>query len=332
MTDYELGTTKDQDPHKLIRERAEAHVRRLEELVVAIGGEDATVESVLPTKYLEGPESVRRDAPLPEWTPDQIEAAQAVAHELGWGSEQDVESGLSGGVRILEGGLAWKIAAELEAAQRDGDPNSLILVGSKNRKITDDERAFFQERYGVALGADATEYDIAAFFAKRAADKDDSHEGTVEPFGYQVAPDNPTVYEATEQLISMGANQAGQEVLIIRSDREDYVDDETGKKKYRYQPRTVNLMNFVSDVLTAKGFVDDPVGFVTGSGYPSRIPDTIRAGLSKNRQYGLAMYGRANMAEVRQKPIQLAPNLEQLPGELGKTHKRYKTLLAELSQ
>jgi hypothetical protein len=133
-------TTKDQDPHKLIRERAEAHVRRLEELVVAIGGEDATVESVLPTKYLEGPESVRRDAPLPEWTPDQIEAAQAVAHELGWGSEQDVESGLSGGVRILEGGLAWKIAAELEAAQRDGDPNSLILVGSKNRKITDDER------------------------------------------------------------------------------------------------------------------------------------------------------------------------------------------------
>lgn len=297
-------------------------IGKLETLAVVIGGEGATVESVFPE-----PPEVRKDAPEPDWNEEQITAAREVAHEFGFGAEQNVPTGLEGGAFILEGGLAWKIAAELEVIADEDDPAAVIFAGSPNRKLRDDEKDFLREKYGTDLGEGATEYGLASFMADMYATTRDERDLGV---GYDVAEGSKAITTQGEagQLLSVGRHGARTDVALIRVDRE-YYTNEAGERKYN-QPDSAALMGFVADALTAHGDKDTPVGLVSGHTYASRVPDADRASLHHGRKFAVGMYGRQTMADVKGEDIKPDSPLNQLPGDLFMMHFKLQALKAEL--
>ena len=90
-------------------------------------------------------------------------------------------------------------------------------------------------------------------------------------------------------------------------------------------------MRFVSDVLTANGDNDSPIGLITSNAYASRIPEAMRAGLKNGREFGVAMYGRETLAKVQDAPMKPDTDLNQLPGELRVMHDNLQKLLSEVS-
>lgn len=315
MTEAKLSAN--QDPHRSqLKERTKAQIGAIAELVARFGGETAALDDVLPK-----PSSVRADDPEPNWTEEQVATARELAHSFGYGAEKDMLSGLAGGVRILEGGLAWKIAAEAQAFEKEGEAVA-VFAGSAYRTIREDETVFLKERLGIELPAGSTEYTVAMALAKKTAGAD-----TQEPlpYGYQVAEGNHTMPEATGQLVKISDS-----VLVLRVDRENYEED--GKPKYRHQPSTEALMRFLSDVLSASGDQVSPVGLITSNTYASRVPDALRAGLKNNRQFGVAMYGRETIASVKAEPVTPDSPLNQLPGDLRVMYDNLSKLLDELNQ
>lgn len=314
----------DKELKNSIREKVAEQLDRIINLAEYISGKDPWVENVFTS-----PPEVRADAPEPTWSDDQIAKAREVAHSFGYGAEANVASGLNGGVRIVEGGLAWKIAAEAVAAEEDGDPSRIIFAGSPYRILREDEIAFIQKRYEVSLASTATEYDSARLAAKSQASTLYDEE-TALPFGYEIAASNPTTQVTTGQLSGIGTTEKGQEVQLLRVDREVYEEDDI--PKYRHQPASEALMRFVADVLAAEGKHDDPVGLITSSTYASRLPNAIRVGLNNGRQFGVAMYGRATLAEVKDESIAPDSPLNQLPGDLRVMYDNLRKLEAEIAQ
>jgi hypothetical protein len=135
------------------------------------------------------------------------------------------------------------------------------------------------------------------------------------------------VNEATGQLVHVGETSRGQAVQILRVDREIY--EERGESKYRFQPDSAALMGFVADAMEAQD-QEGGVALVTGNTYASRQYDAIRAGVSRGREFGVAMYGRATIAAVR--GIDMLPDspLNQLPDDLRSTYEKLRLLQAEL--
>lgn len=301
-------------------EKAKARIGYISELVAHIGGEAATIDEVFPL-----PPEVRADAAAPEWDSETEQKVRNVAHEFGYGAEQNVGSGLEGGARIVEGGLAWKIAAEATMLASERAEN-IVFAGSAHRKLREDEITFVKLYYGIDLSADATEYDVAKLAATRQIN------GLVQeqtlPFGYEVAEGNPIIQEATGQLINLGSSSEGTGINVLRIDRDNYEVD--GQPKYRYQPSSEVIMRLISDISTAVGDQTSPVALITSNTYASRVPDAWRAGAGRNRQFGVAMYGRATLAEVKGEPMSADSPLNQLPGDLRIMHDNLQKLLNEL--
>jgi hypothetical protein len=312
-----------QDPLRAaIAERVAEQLGWLNDAAEIIGGQGAEVTGV----FTQAPE-VRKDAPEPNWTEDQTAQVREIAHRFGYGAEQNVLSGVRGGIRVAEGGLAWKIAAELAVIDQEEGLESIVFAGSPYRKAKPEELAFIKDKYEVELQDGTTEYDIAHFFAQtkssRLADKP-----VVMPFGYEVSEGNPTLAMGTGQLVHVGETDSGQAIQLLRVDREIYQEDDN--QKYRYQPDSAALMGFVADVMEATG-QEGGVALVTSNTYASRQHDAVRAGLKRGREFGVAMYGRKTLAEVKGVEMQPDSPLNQLPGDLRSTYEKLQLLQAELS-
>lgn len=257
-----------------------------------------------------------------------------VAERFGIGPEQDAPG--TAEVRIVEGGKPWKI--EAEAAMGAESAATIIFAGSANRKIGADEKAYLAEKHGVDVEADLTEFDVAQLLAAKLAGFQALERPDVMPFGYELNANNSLVTEATGQLAQIGTVN-GKPVMVLRVDREDYVDEE-GKNKYRFQPDSAKLMKFVSGVLRATGDETSGVGLDTSNTYASRTIDTVRAGYEDGRFFDVGMYGRATLRGLVRDTqvfadgivkIPAATPTNQIPGELFTMAEKLQLLEAEIS-
>jgi hypothetical protein len=324
----ELRQLGDQDPQRQVREAiAEQALERLgwlDDAAEVIGGRGAKF-----TKEFKAPEVVgdvaRDDAPMPNWTPEQAEKIKAVGRRFGYGAEADVSSGLSGGVRIAEGGKAWKIMAEVEAFKAEDNPDTFIFCGSPFRKLGEDEHKFLKEEQEIDLPASATEYDLALVLARRQADGSVADEPVPQTFGYETSPGNLVTSEATGQLVQVGETSGGQSVQLLRIEGELYKED--GQTKERNRPDTARVISFIAEKLTAEGKANDPIVVGTSNTYASRVPDTIRAGLELDpqRPIGIVMYGRGTISELGA-PVPKEMPLNHLPGDLRLMHDKLQQL------
>lgn len=306
----------------LIGERVSEQLRWLNEAAEVIGGPNASIPAVFDL-----PPEVRDDAPMPDWTPEQTERIREIGQRFGYGAEQTVSSGLTGGVRIAEGGKVWKMMAEAEAFNDEKSPDSLIFAGSPYRNLGEDEKTFIEDKFGpesVSAQIDETEYDIAIMLAKKQADGVLLDRPVIASFGYDISEGNPTINQPTGQLIKIGETSSGQAVQVLRVDRDIY-----DGSKYRYQPDSAGLMKFMADVLTAQGKASDPVALVTSSTYASRQVDAIRSGLDSGHEFGVAMYGRSVIQALGASTPPEMP-LNHLPGDLRITYDKLHQLRIEL--
>lgn len=309
----------DEDPKIAIKEWATERISWIKELVTELHGEGARVEDKFPP-----PTQPRDDAPDPEWTPEQEARAREVAQRFGYGAEYDVPSGLTGGIRIAEGGKVWKIMAEAEAIRAEEQVASVVFAGSPHRKLGQDEITFLQEKHGLNLPEGATEHDAAQWIAERFADESVHDEPQVLEFGYQVAEGNPVVREATGQLVRIGQASGGQSVELLRIDRENY-QDEAGDPKYRHQPNTSRLLTMFSERLSMQDDETSPVAIVTSNTYASRQFATLQAGLQHGRPFAEVFYGRQTLRSL-DAPVPAEMPRHHLPGDLRMAYEALREL------
>ncbi|MGC1176842.1 MAG: hypothetical protein WA843_02130 [Candidatus Saccharimonadales bacterium] len=309
--------------HAQYRKRINEQIGWLQEAAEAVAGTGAVI-----TEVFDQPPEARDDAPMPDWTPEQEEKNREIGKRFGYGAEQNVPSGLSGGVRIMEGGMVWKMMAEAEALKDEDRPKTLVFAGSPFLKLNEKELTFLREKHNVSMPDDATQYDAARWLAERQADKAVSKKPIVLHFGYGVSEGNPIAFEATGQLVYIGETLEGQSVQLLRVDREIYQDAD-GNDKYRYQPDTARVMGILAEVLKAQGNDHDSVGLVTSNTYASRQVDAIRAGLDHSRRFGVAMYGRETLRGLGA-PVPQEMALNHLPGDLRVTYDKLLQLKTEI--
>ncbi|PJE65708.1 hypothetical protein COU91_00095 [Candidatus Saccharibacteria bacterium CG10_big_fil_rev_8_21_14_0_10_47_8] len=315
----------DQDLKTAIKEKTEMQITTIVDLAREIGGEGAHIDDVFPL-----PPETRDHAPIPEWNEDQVNRVREVARSFGYGAVEDVPSGLRGGVRIAEGGKVWKILAEAELIDKDGDPTDLVFAGSPHRQLGDDELDFLKTQYSEDFPPGTTEYQAAAWVAKLKSDGAIAEQPADLSIGYEIAEGNPVVRKAMGQVIEVGQTSRGQRVVLLKIDRENY-QEEDGKPKYRHQPDTARVMGILSEALSTQGRHEDPVGFVTSNTYASRQVAITRAGLQNGRQFGVAMYGRETLIGLNASVPAETP-LNHLPGDLRVMYENLQKLLAEVSQ
>lgn len=281
------------------------------------------------------PTEPRANAVIGESFTEHEGALREVAARFGVGPEQDAPG--TAEVRIVEGGKPWKI--EAEAAIGAGVASTIIFAGSANRKIGADEKAYLAEKHGVDAEADLTEFDVAQLLASKLDNFQTLEQPEVMPFGYQLDADNTLTEEATGQLVKIGTT-SGKPVMVLRVDREDYVDEE-GKNKYRYQPDSAKLMKFVSGVLRASGDETSGVGLDTSNTYASRAIDTVRAGYEDGRFFDVGMYGRATLRGLVEETQVFADGIvkvtaetpaNQIPGELHTMAVKLQALKAVIGE
>jgi hypothetical protein len=313
--------TGEQEPQQQTYERIHAWIgeraRWIQEAAAAINGPMAVVEYAF-----DKPPEVRDHAPVPDWTEDQIVQVRAVARRLGYGAIENVPSEVVGGQRLIEGGKAWKMDAEVNAIEDEIDPSGYVICATPFRELGIDEKNY--------LGADAkglsTEYDYGRAIAERlAAVKSES----VLPFGYEVAQGNKTIQEATGQLIRKGQTESNQTVDLLRVDREVTGTDRKGRQQYRYQPDTTALMGFQADVLKLQGDITSPVAQETSGTYAERVVDVVRAGLAHRRQFGVGLYGRKELLQLNANLPAEMP-LNQIAGSLRSYYEKLRTAVVEL--
>jgi hypothetical protein len=320
----------DQQLKRAIAERVTEQLAWLDQAAKVVGGPDATVPDVFDL-----PPEVRDDAPMPDWTPEQVDTVREIGRRMGYGAHEDVSSGLRGSVCIAEGGKVWKMMAEAEAINGQEDARTLVFAGSPFRPLGDDEHKFLAEVLGTPKPEGATEYDAAVWLARSHTDPRVQTDPVTIHFGYGVEPGNPFVAEATGQLIHFGQTSKHQSVQVLRVDREPYEED--GRQKYRYQPDTMRLMTFMAQVLNAQGDTGLephrpklPVVLETSNTYASRVVGAIRAGLAVDRQFGVGMYGRNTIHELGA-PLPKETSLNQLPGDFRVMHDELQQLRTEVA-
>lgn len=282
-------------------------------------------EDVLP-RPMRTPGGAREDAEEPVLDPTDEACLREEAGWFGIGSERDVtfeDAGIPSGYACMkEGGLLWKMWAE----QQIDDADALVYVhaGSSHRAIRDQERDFAMKRLGVRRGQIGnTELDAAELVARLHPNFIPLDTPQVLPYGYDIQENFKVTQNPTGQLVQIGTRNQ-KPVIMLRVDREVYTD-EAGKPGYRNQPDTASLMGIIADVLTLQGDNETAVGLVTSNLYASRVPGAIRAGLVRGRQFGVAMYGRATLAEIKGEPMLPTP-LKQIPGELGVLYDQLREL------
>jgi hypothetical protein len=301
-----------------IYERAEVIVGHMdgalkEAVEIVAPGQDLDVQDVFVL-----PSEKRDEDPGLDLTSDQESSLREVAATLGWGRKQDktpTEQGLTHGwTAVVEGGQPHKVRAELELTA-EGNPGLIVVATSANRRITADaERASGAQIAGIDVHeVGATEFEVIEQVVGTTSGFEPTDEEVL-PVSYEVQPGHAIGQERSGQLRRIG-RLAGADVILLRVDREEYIDDE-GVNKYN-QPGAAEVM-IVVDAMLAATQNDSPIGFVTSSTYePSRTVDAVRVGLSTGRQAEVVAYGTERLAAVRGTEPVDGP-INQLPGELRK--------------
>jgi hypothetical protein len=316
MSEYTYG-----NPEESVEQYITTRSAWLEEAVKIAGAPEGSS----PVEVFAAPTSVRADAPAPGYTTEQEEAIREIAGRFGIGGEADVPA--IADVEIIEGGKPWKVEAEALIANPQG---VRIYAGSSKRRIGADEAAYVQNKLANSEDAAATiEYDMVRQIAEMQPGFIPLEKDVVWPFGYKVEPGHAVVREKTGQLRQIGT-QDDQPVVLLRVDREDYVDEQ-GADKYRNQPDSLALMSIVDSVYNTQGYGNQSIGLLTSNTYASRAVDIVRAGLKSGSDFRVGMYGRQTIAEVQDKPTAEPTSINQIPGELHVIAKKL-ALLAEESQ
>jgi hypothetical protein len=326
MDERSINPMKDADIQKGRdpRQELEAYViegqRLIAEAVKVLGYKPETDPAIVLPK----PEEVRDDAIGLELSEDQEESLRSIAGEFGIGGEVDVRSQATH--QLIEGGKPWKVEAEVAISS---EAAVLLFAGSPNRKIGNDELDYVANKTPGDQLAELTEYEMVRQLAELQPGFVPLKPNEVLPYGYDMDQKHQLVEAETGQLVKIGTI-GDQEVILLRVDREDYVDEE-GNNKYRNQPDSAALMGLVSDILAAEGDGESSVGMNTSSTYASRVIDAKRAGLKRNRNFDVGMYGRETLARVRGADVASPAPINQIPGELRVIHKKLQLLKGELS-
>ncbi|MGH7241677.1 MAG: hypothetical protein ACREGB_05260 [Candidatus Saccharimonadales bacterium] len=273
-----------------------------------------------PLEVFPAPGEVRNEDVGLELSEEQGKALRAAAAQLGFERPNDAEPsslGLRGAHFVIEGGQPHKIVAEASMVAGDADavPATLIFSASPHRHITSDaEKASCENQFGEVL---ETEYEVA----RRAAESLEGfvalEEDVVLPIGYDIDADFALVTETTGQFTQIG-NVGDVPVLLLRIDREDYID-ELGAAKYRKQPGTDAVIRIIDSASSALSDETTPIALVTSSTYQaSRSVDAARVALNADRVIGVTTYGTQRLARVNKGIVPEPKRLEQLPGELHK--------------
>lgn len=321
----DLSLTVQERTEQLIEDMSQQLAAAVE---VVAPGSDAEIKDVFTL-----PSERRDDDPGLELTAEQETNLREVAAQLGWGRQADKtpeSQGLNPGfTAIIEGGQPHKVMTELLVASA-GQPGLYFVAGSPNRQITNEaERASGCNILGVSGDALAdTEYDVnrqlvESMVGYAALDGGD----LVLDASYDIDNGNQPSVGQSGQFVRIG-HINGSPVVLMRIDREDYMDGD--QPKYRKQPDSAGVMKIVSEV--AGGLVhSDQIGFVTSSTYePSRSVDQIRSWAQTGRQIELVTYGTDSLARVKGVPSQPGP-INQLPGELRKADASLQLLKQELA-
>ena len=270
-----------------------------------------------PLEVFPEPTAVRQDAEPVEISEEAESRLRAAAAELGMGANEDTPS--NSDHQVMEGGLAWKIAAEAKISE---PRSTFIFAGSPLRKVNDAEKTFMADKLSVSNPGE-TEYDIAKQIAEAQPDYEPLEEPVVLTFGYKVSEGCELVRESTGQIIQIGENQ-GRAVVLLR------VDQDNPEPPF-FRPDSAALMSFVANVLSESGDEQSSVGIVTTNTYPSRGIDAMRAGIGHpNRPFDLGMVGRETMGDVKGVEVQPTP-INQIPGELHQIAAKLSKLETEIN-
>ncbi|MGH9857008.1 MAG: hypothetical protein ACRD4B_04095 [Acidobacteriota bacterium] len=273
----------------------------------------------------------RDDAEGLSLTDEQEQALRDDMAELGYGRLTDRKASddrlKPGHEAAGEGGQGRKMKTQLLNALSDEDalPNAYIQCASPYRKITNQDEIDVTSRIlGVEPGQFQTEYDVAELVLRTAEGFEPLDEPEVLPFGYDIQEGNAVSQVRTHQFVKIGSIN-GVDAVLMRIDRENYVDEE-GKPKYRKQPDTAAVLGIIDDVLTMAG-KESSVAFHTSSTYQaSRQVDAVRAALQTGRQIGVATYGQESLAAVTGMEVPEPAHINQLPGELNKLAQQVQKL------
>ncbi len=313
----------------------EVLTRSQEALGVAITIMSPETSDADPLDVFPAPAERRADDPGLDLDERQERALRETVAGLGFGRESNrtmSELGISSGHVILEGGQAHKMMAEalLVVSDKEAAPASITLSASPFRKVAGAEAELTSRVLGIAedqLGA--TEYDVARQVAERVPGYVALVQEEVLPVAYDIDNGFAVSEQSSGQLVTIGHIGAAP-VLLLRVDRENYVDD-TGKPKYRNQPGTADIIVIVDSALSNKDTT--PVAFVTSGTYQaSREVDGARAALVTGRAVGIPTYGTAQLAMIKGETVPAPGPINQLPGELHKMAVQIAALKAVLEE
>lgn len=280
-----------------------------------------------PSIVFMAPTEVRDDAEPLVLTDEQETVLREVAGRFGIGGEANVNSHAD--IQILEGGKPWKIEAE---AQITGGAKTILFAGSPHRTIGQDETDYLKTKLPEGIEPASDEYAMARQIAELQEGYVALEADETLPFGYDIQNSHALVAEETDQLVRIG--KLGEaDVVMLRVDRENYVDeneeDTKKRNKYRNQPDSAALLGIVSEVLSAAGDETSIVGINSSTTYASRAVDTVRAGLKSGRTYSVGMYGRQTLADVKGEPVAEPTGINQIPGELHTMQEKLVQLATE---
>jgi hypothetical protein len=269
-----------------------------------------------PLEAFPSPEEVRANSPPFDLTQNQNMRLVEVAHQLGFGSRENVtlsEQRFIGAHVIIEGGQPHKMAAEAQMTVEDLDakPLTIFFSASPHRKLKEAEVASAKHVLGMDEQAgykDKTEYDVASDVAHRLPGFIKHDNPQVWAAGYDIYNDFAVSSNPTEQFVEVGTVD-GIPVVLMKIDRHNLSDND-----FDNQPDTADVIRIVDGVIRAQGDDTSPLAQVTSGTYPSRALGVVRAGLSVDRSVGIASYGLDLLAGITGKST--LPPINQLPGEL----------------
>jgi hypothetical protein len=302
----------------LIREQVVTQLGFLKDAAEVIGGEGATVEEAFAEPIVEG--NIARDnAPEPDWTDTQEAKVREIGRKFGYGAEEDVYSPFKGGVRILEGGKAWKIIAETETLDSElNEHHTEIFCGSPYRFLEPHEVSFLQDKRGMKVPSVLTEYDFVLMLARhRVAEGKRSTKSepvVMEEFGYEKTEGNIASELVTGQLLRIGHTASAGLVQVLRVEGELFAVD--SKIKERNRPNNTRLITLIGERMTAEGNTTDPIVQITSNTYASRVPGAVLGGLQMDQQrpVGVDMYGRSTIRSIDAPVPKEAPR-RHIPGD-----------------
>lgn len=311
MTQYEFTGN---DPTQYAETLA-AHYTTMLEQAITVGYPEHVGRN--PLEVFPEPTLPRDQAPKPDWSDDQEAEMREIVSEFGYGREADrtVSSlGLQQAHVIIEGGQPHKIKAEIATVTSDTEaqPSSYIFSGSAERKILGAERDSALAQLGYVP---ETEYDVTRAIAESTEGFVSNPDGDeVLNLSYDIHNEFVVSDEPTGQFVHIGSIN-GRPVVLLRIDRENYV--EAGKAKYRHQPAPADVMRIVSQAQAGTGGSEAPIAYVSSATYQaSREIDAVRAGLATGRAIGVSTYGSARLAEIKGEPQPTPSPVNQIPGEL----------------